>query len=47
PLGLGASLAEAVAALSRDRRLKDAQAVAVLLGDMPRFQPETLLTLQQ
>lgn len=47
PLGLGASLAEAVAALGRDRRLRDAQAVAVLLGDMPRLQPETLRALQQ
>lgn len=46
-LGLGASLAEAVAALSRDARLNSVEAVAILLGDMPWIQQETLLSLQQ
>lgn len=46
-LGLGASLAEAVAALGRDPSLDDIDAVAILLGDMPYLQPETLLTLQR
>lgn len=46
-LGLGASLAEAVAALDCDPLLQEAKAVAVLLGDMPRLQPETLRALQQ
>ncbi|MFI8751782.1 NTP transferase domain-containing protein [Vreelandella lionensis] len=46
-LGLGASLAEAVTALGGDRRLNDSEAVAVLLGDMPRIQPATLRALQQ
>ena len=46
-LGLGASLAEAVAALGGDRLLNDSKAVAVLLGDMPRIQPATLRALQQ
>lgn len=45
-LGLGASLAEAVTALSRDPSLDDIDAVAILLGDMPYLQPGTLLTLQ-
>lgn len=46
-LGLGASLAEAVAALGGDCRLNDSKAVAVLLGDMPRIHPATLRALQQ
>ena len=46
-LGLGASLAEAVAALGGDCRLNDSEAVAVLLGDMPRIHPATLRALQQ
>ncbi|TVU92183.1 nucleotidyltransferase family protein [Vreelandella titanicae] len=46
-LGLGASLAEAVAALSQDARLNRVEAVAILLGDMPWIQQETLLSLQQ
>jgi molybdenum cofactor cytidylyltransferase len=46
-LGLGASLAEAVAALGGDCRLNNIKAVAVLLGDMPRIHPATLRALQQ
>lgn len=46
-LGLGASLAAAVAALGGDRLLNDSKAVAVLLGDMPRIQSATLRALQQ
>lgn len=46
-LGLGASLAEAVASLSHDARLNSVEAVAVLLGDMPWIQQETLLSLQR
>ncbi|MDK9688240.1 nucleotidyltransferase family protein [Halomonas sp. LC1] len=46
-LGLGVSLAEAVAALGGDCRLNDSKAVAVLLGDMPRIHPATLRALQQ
>ena len=46
-LGLGASLAEAVAALGGDCRLNDSKAVAVLLGDMLRIHPATLRALQQ
>lgn len=46
-LGLGASLAEAVAALSNDSQLDDVEAVAILLGDMPYLRTETLLALQR
>lgn len=46
-LGLGSSLAEAVAALSNDARLNSAEAVAILLGDMPYLQRDTLLALQR
>tara|TARA_R110000796_G_scaffold249339_1_gene377002 strand:- start:1689 stop:2306 length:618 start_codon:yes stop_codon:yes gene_type:complete len=46
-LGLGASIAEAVAELSHDARLKSVEAVAILLGDMPWIQQETLLSLQR
>ncbi|WP_422103220.1 nucleotidyltransferase family protein [Vreelandella sp.] len=45
--GLGASLAEAVAALDLDPLLQEAKAVAVLLADMPRLHPKTLRALQQ
>lgn len=45
--GLGVSLAEAMAALTYDPQLHSAEAVAILLGDMPCLQRETLLTLQQ
>ncbi|MDQ7731852.1 nucleotidyltransferase family protein [Halomonas sp. SpR1] len=46
-LGLGASLAEAVSALSRDARFNSAEAVAILLGDMPWIKQGTLRALQQ
>lgn len=46
-LGLGSSLAEAVAALSHDPRLDHVQAVAILLGDMPCIERKTLLALQR
>lgn len=46
-LGLGASLAEAMTALHQDTSLSDIAAVAILLGDMPWIQQETLLSLQQ
>ena len=46
-LGLGASIAEAVAALSRDATLSDTHAVAILLGDMPWMKPELLAALQR
>jgi len=46
-LGLGSSLAEAVTALSNDPRLNSVQAVAILLGDMPYLQRDTLFALQQ
>ena len=46
-LGLGASIAEAVAALSHDARLNSVEAVAILLGDMPWIHQETLLSLQR
>lgn len=46
-LGLGASLAEAVRALSHDDQLNRIEAVAILLGDMPWIKQETLLSLQQ
>jgi len=45
--GLGASIAEAVAELSHDARLKSVEAIAILLGDMPWIQQETLLSLQR
>ncbi|WP_249977251.1 nucleotidyltransferase family protein [Vreelandella olivaria] len=45
--GLGSSLAEAVEALSNDSCLNSVAAVAILLGDMPCLQQDTLLTLQQ
>lgn len=46
-LGLGASLAEAVRALSHDAQLNSSEAVAILLGDMPWIKQETLLSLQR
>lgn len=46
-LGLGASLAEAISALGRDPSLDNIDAVAILLGDMPYLEQETLLTLQR
>lgn len=46
-LGLGASLAEAISVLGRDPSLDDIDAVAILLGDMPYLQLETLLALQR
>ena len=46
-LGLGASLAEAIGALGRAPSLDGIDAVAILLGDMPYLEPETLLTLQR
>ncbi|MCH4811993.1 nucleotidyltransferase family protein [Vreelandella neptunia] len=46
-LGLGASLAEAVRALSHDAQLNSGEAVAILLGDMPWIKQETLLSLQR
>ena len=46
-LGLGASIAEAVAILSRDPTLSNTHAVAILLGDMPWIKPEGLIALQQ
>lgn len=46
-LGLGASLAEAVAALARDPSFDGIDAVAILLGDMPYLEPKTLLALQR
>lgn len=46
-LGLGASLAEAVSALSRDARLNSVEAVAILLADMPWIQQGTLRALQR
>lgn len=46
-LGLGASLAEAIAALSQDATLSEVEAVAILLGDMPWIQQDTLLALQR
>ncbi|RUR54352.1 nucleotidyltransferase family protein [Vreelandella populi] len=46
-LGLGASLAEAVGIMSHDSSLDDIDAVAILLGDMPYLEPETLLALQR
>lgn len=46
-LGLGASLAEAVRALSQDTQLNSSEAVAILLGDMPWIKQETLLSLQR
>ncbi|NYS76574.1 MULTISPECIES: nucleotidyltransferase family protein [Halomonadaceae] len=46
-LGLGASLADAMAALSHDARLKSVEAVAILLGDMPWIHQKTLLSLQR
>ncbi|WP_280562680.1 nucleotidyltransferase family protein [Chromohalobacter sp. 48-RD10] len=45
--GLGASLAEAFAALSQDPSLADVQAAAILLGDMPTIRRDTLLHLQR
>lgn len=45
--GLGASLAEAVAVLDRDSGLVDIEAVAILLGDMPYLELDTLLILQR
>lgn len=45
-LGLGESLAEAVGALGRDPGLDDIDAVAILLGDMPYVDPQTLRALQ-
>ncbi|MBP5979668.1 MAG: nucleotidyltransferase family protein [Halomonas sp.] len=45
-LGLGASLSEAISALGRDPSLDGIDAVAILLGDMPYVDPETLLALQ-
>tara|TARA_R110000824_G_scaffold393237_2_gene592247 strand:- start:144078 stop:144692 length:615 start_codon:yes stop_codon:yes gene_type:complete len=44
--GLGTSLAEAMAALGRDSQLQSIEAVAILLGDMPCLQRDTLLALQ-
>ncbi|MCA8866341.1 MULTISPECIES: NTP transferase domain-containing protein [unclassified Halomonas] len=46
-LGLGASLAEAVSALSHDARLNSVEAVAILLADMPWIQQGTLGALQR
>ncbi|MGP8291020.1 nucleotidyltransferase family protein [Vreelandella zhanjiangensis] len=46
-LGLGASLAEAVGTLSRDPSLDDIDAIAILLGDMPYVDPNTMLVLQR
>lgn len=46
-LGMGSSLAEAVTALSNDPRLSNVEAVAILLGDMPYLQRDTLFALQQ
>ena len=45
--GLGTSLAEAMAVVTRDPLLESAIAVAILLGDMPCLQRETLRTLKQ
>ncbi|GEK74361.1 MULTISPECIES: nucleotidyltransferase family protein [Halomonas] len=44
--GLGASLADAFAALCSDPSLSRAPAAAVLLGDMPGIAPETLAALR-
>ncbi|RUR31287.1 nucleotidyltransferase family protein [Vreelandella nanhaiensis] len=46
-LGLGASLSEAVGTLSRDPSLDDIDALAILLGDMPYLESETLRALQR
>lgn len=46
-VGLGASIAEAVKALSSDTRLNHVDAVALLLGDMPWIKQKTLLSLQR
>ncbi len=46
-LGLGASMAEAVAALGRDTALGDIAAVAIVLGDMPWMSREALTALQR
>ncbi|MDR5866142.1 nucleotidyltransferase family protein [Halomonas koreensis] len=43
--GLGASLADAFAALAGDAELAGVEAAAVLLGDMPALAPETLTRL--
>lgn len=45
--GLGASLAEAMAIVARDPQLESTIAVAILLGDMPCLQRETLWGLTQ
>ena len=44
--GLGASIGDAVAALSGDSELNGVVAAAVLLGDMPAISPATLRQLQ-
>lgn len=44
--GLGASLADAFAALAADPALAEAPAAAVLLGDMPNIAPATLEALR-
>lgn len=45
--GLGSSLGEAMTTLLADDRLAHAHAVAIVLGDMPRLAPETLIALTQ
>ncbi|OJA06025.1 nucleotidyltransferase family protein [Halomonas sp. QHL1] len=45
--GLGSSLAEAVTELGNDPRLNSVEAVAILLGDMPYLQRDTLSALPQ
>ncbi|MCH4565333.1 nucleotidyltransferase family protein [Halomonas sp. EGI 63088] len=45
--GLGASLADAIAAIAGDDALADTEAAAILLGDMPDIRLDTLQALQR